>query len=258
MVFYFTSTGNCLYVAREFDTKARSIPQEKLGQKYQDESIGVVCPVYWNDVPPIVAEFLRKATFETDYFYMVMTYGYRHGGAALRAKELFASCGKRLDYVNTLLMVDNVLPIFDMNEELANLPQKKVEENLALIKRDIAERKQFFAEPDQENIDYHKEFVKLPFHMEPEEDFRAKGLDMYEVSDSCVGCGICAKVCPAKCFSVGNGKAVHDMTNCLACLGCIHACPQKAIHFTFPEKNPNARYRHPNVSLADIIATNQR
>ena len=112
--------------------------------------------------------------------------------------------------------------------------------------------------PSMTNLDYHEQFVKLPFKMDPEVDFRAKSLDMYEVSDNCVGCGICTKVCPKKCFSVADGKAVHDMTNCLACLACIHACQQKAIHFTFPEKNPNARYRHPKVSLADIISANQQ
>lgn len=29
----------------------------------------------------MVKEFLHKATFDTDYFYMILTYGNRHGGA---------------------------------------------------------------------------------------------------------------------------------------------------------------------------------
>lgn len=90
MVFYFTSTGNCLYVAREFDTKAKSIPQEKLGQKYQDESIGVVCPVYWNDVPPIVAEFLRKATRYINLY--DLTFMGCHGCLACKSKGVENPC----------------------------------------------------------------------------------------------------------------------------------------------------------------------
>ena len=48
----------------------------------------------------------------------------------------------------------------------------------------------------------------------------------------------------------------ENMKRGVACLACIHACPQKAIQFTFPEKNPHARYRNPHVSLKDIIAAN--
>ena len=51
---------------------------------------------------------------------------------------------------------------------------------------------------------------------------------------------------------------------CEGCMACVHNCPQKAITLTpsmpgFPsERNPNARYRNPNVSLADIIQANQQ
>lgn len=37
-----------------------------------------------------------------------------------------------------------------------------------------------------------------------------------------------------------------------------HACPQKAIGLTIPEKNPQARYRNEHVSLQDIIQANHQ
>ena len=52
------------------------------------DAIGIVCPVYGHEVPPMVREFLEKAQFHTDYFYMVLTYGNRHGGAAELAQRL--------------------------------------------------------------------------------------------------------------------------------------------------------------------------
>ena len=52
------------------------------------DAIGIVCPVYGHEVPPMVREFLQKAKFHTGYFYMVLTYGNRHGGAAELAQRL--------------------------------------------------------------------------------------------------------------------------------------------------------------------------
>lgn len=256
MVFYFTATGNCLYVARELDEELVSISHESLGRNYAAESIGVVCPIYAHEVPPHIKEFLQAATFDTKYFYMVLTYGFCQGGATVRIKEFMEGQGKRLDYVNVLKMVDNALPAFDIEEELRIDPDKKVDEHLAAIKEDIAKRRPFIAQPTAWDIEFHEQLLQAPFTLDPEKDFRAKSAEMYQITDSCIGCGICSKVCPRGCIKIEDKRAHQNMKRCVACLACIHACPQKAIQFTFPEKNPHARYRNPHVSLKDIIAAN--
>lgn len=259
MVFYFTATGNCLYVAKQLDAERISIAQEPLGKRYEADAIGVVCPIYGHDIPSNIREFLRQAEFVTGYFYMVLTFGYCQGGAATRTEEFLKRMGKRADYINALKMVDNALPAFDIEEELRIDPDKRVEEHLAAIRDDIAARKHFVLQPSQWDIEYHKKFLNAPFKLDPETDFRQKGQALYRISDdACVGCGVCTKVCPRGCFSLKEGKARHDIANCVACLACIHACPQKAIQFTFPEKNPNARYRNPHITLAEIIAANRQ
>lgn len=59
------------------------------------------------------------------------------------------------------------------------------------------------------------------------------------------------------CISVEDSKAEHDYTDCVSCMACIHACPQKSIQFaTFKEVNPERRYRNPNIPLKEIIAGN--
>lgn len=45
--------------------------------------------------------------------------------------------GKKFDYMNTLLMVDNYLPNFKMEDQLAKLSEKRIEENLSQIIEDI-------------------------------------------------------------------------------------------------------------------------
>lgn len=81
MVFYFTGTGNSLYIAKQIENNPISIPQaiHRESQEYSVDSIDIVAPVYGHEVPSMVKEFLKNAVFHADYFYMILTYGNRHG-----------------------------------------------------------------------------------------------------------------------------------------------------------------------------------
>ena len=79
---------------------------------------------------------------------------------------------------------------------------------------------------------------------------------LLRITEGCVGCGICEKVCPSSSIHVVDGKAVHIPGNCQTCLACAHACPQKAIQLTIPEANPDARYRNEHISLGEIMEAN--
>ncbi len=61
LVFYFTATGNSLFVARQFSDSPISIPQElkKKDLTYEADEIGIVCPDYAGAIPKIVREFVR-------------------------------------------------------------------------------------------------------------------------------------------------------------------------------------------------------
>ncbi len=121
MVFYFTGTGNSLYVAKELDEEIKSIPQaikqERL--EFSADSIGIVCPVYGHEMPGMVKEFIRRAALDTGYLFIVLTYGAHHGGAAEIADLFLKSAGKKADYITSIEMVDNFLPEFDMNKQMA-------------------------------------------------------------------------------------------------------------------------------------------
>jgi nitroreductase/NAD-dependent dihydropyrimidine dehydrogenase PreA subunit len=47
--------------------------------------------------------------------------------------------------------------------------------------------------------------------------------------DSCIGCGLCVEVCPAKTISMQDGKAVVTGTSSIACGHCESVCPVSAI-----------------------------
>ena len=86
MVFYFTATGNSLYVAKAVAGHERpvSIAQaiHDREKAYRADSIGIVCPIFGHEMPELVKDFLKASRFETDCFYILLTYGNRHGGAA--------------------------------------------------------------------------------------------------------------------------------------------------------------------------------
>ena len=255
MVFYFTGTGNSLYVAKQLDGEQVSISQAIRHTElvFEAASIGVVCPVYGHEMPDMVKEFLRKAAFRTEYFYLVLTYGKIHGGAAELAEQTLADCGKKADYINTIMMVDNFLPGFDMAEQIALDPEKKVDEHIAAIKADIDARRIWKQPVTQADRDWHKKYLERQSGV-PADFWK----NLYHVTEECIGCGICTRVCPAGCIRLEGQRAVYAMENCQTCMACIHHCPKNAIQLNMPEKNPDARYHNENIKLTEIVAANNQ
>lgn len=251
MVFYFTGTGNSLYIAKMIEKNPISIPQAIHHEDltFADDAIGIVAPIYGYEVPLMVKEFMKKAQFHTDYFYMILTYGNRHGGAAELAYQLCRDCQIDVKYINVIVMVDNWLPSFDMDEQVKI--DKKVEEHMQPILEDLQSHKNWIAPVSETDRAAHQQFLANRSKL-PEDAWQ----HLLTVSDACVGCGICEKVCPSGSVHVKDGKAVFTHENCQTCLACAHACPNKAILTAIPEKNPQARYRNPHIALNEIIQSN--
>lgn len=252
-VFYFTATGNSLYVAKQLENQPISIAQaiHDKDMSYKSDKIGIVCPVYGHEVPALVREFIDKAEFETPYFYMILTYGNRHGGAAGLTANMLRSAGIRPSYINVLLMTDNFLPAFDMDKQ--KKIDKKVDEHIEIIKNDINNCREFIAPVTDTDREAHKEYLNKMAKM-PENAFS----HLYRITDECIGCEICTKVCPKKCFSMDNHRSVWNPKGCITCMACIHACPMMAIQMNMPEKNPKARYRNENISICEIVDANNQ
>ena len=140
MVFYFTATGNCLYAAKHFSDAPVSIPQIMRGRERQfsDETIGIVCPVYAGEPPKLVKQFLRESSFQADYFYFILTYGFDQTDAPEYTARLAAEAGIHVDYITSILMVDNYLPVFDMAEQMGM--DKHVEEQLSAAVQAVSRR----------------------------------------------------------------------------------------------------------------------
>ena len=254
LIFYFTATGNSLYVARELAGESGqllSIPQIIKGEHldFEADEIGFVFPDYAASAPLMVREFVSKAHFKAQYIFSVITFGNFAANVADWWDDFCKEKGMQNHYINTLLMVDNYLPVFDMNQQMKI--DKKISENLTQIVNDIASHREYVSHVDAD--DRMKEWLKRlqesHFPMEAERLLRLN-------TETCIACGTCAAVCPHGNFRMTDTYAEFS-GSCEYCLACVHACPQKALTLE-RERNPQARFRNENVSLRDIKEANHQ
>lgn len=269
VVLYFTGTGNCLYIARQLAGKEGeilSIPQLMRKKQFEIEAdeIGLVYPIYGHMPPYMVREFIKKAQLKAEYKFAVLTYGMRKCNAVEIWDGISRKAGNVFDYIGTIVMVDNWLPNFDMNDQMKI--DKHIPENLAKITSDLSNRRRWHEPATQEEREQHEGFMSLS-GLDPEVGFLMKADRSFRVTDDCIHCGICTYVCPRGNYQL-TGQGVKMQGDCEFCFACIQNCPQRAIQFkknedgTWPdgsEKNPNARYRNENVSLMELkLANNQK
>lgn len=248
---YFTATGNSLYAARMIGGELMSIPglmrQDTI--EIKDDAVGIVCPTYATDLPKMVYRFLEKAKIRTDYFFIVMTYGASCSVSDVNMDAIARKCGLELSYYRSVLMVDNYLPFFEMNDQKEGAGKKEIDRQLKKVHRDIFERR--IRRP---NILFFRRPAGAIMHGAAT-NFILKGNSArsYIVTDACVHCGICAKVCPADNIEV-TPDTVKFQDHCEVCYACIHNCPENAIHLK--KEKSAARFRNEHVTLEEIIKAN--
>jgi len=248
-VFYFTATGNSLYVAKRFGGELYSIPKVLKGNQflYEDEKIGLIFPCYGFAAPYIVREFIEKITLKSPYVFVIMTYGNKLAAGANWFGRFAEENNIHIQYADGLLMIDNYLPLFNIDKQ--KMKPKNIEENLNRLLNDVNQTKQyirsgsFFDSMSTKAIQY---LVKKYPNFNSDKNF--------SVGSDCNLCGTCVKVCPRSNIKLDEFKPVYE-GNCEFCLACINLCPQKAIRLK-KESNPKARFINEHVTLQEIITAN--
>ena len=247
-ILYYTSTGNNLYIAKQLGGELLSIAQLMRNNEFviEDEIVGIVFPVFFATSPKTIREFLKKVEIKADYVFLITSYGADGDQNALRImKETLNSKGIDVNYTNSVLMVDNFLPLFDMEKEQEIKKDADIDERIQTIREDILSRKDYIFEKemftDEENIEEILEStMTAKYHI--------------QVGDECNSCLICAKVCPRKNIEFIEEKP-HIKDDCDFCLGCVQHC--KARNLTINDEiNPKCRYKNPNIKLSEIIKSN--
>lgn len=71
------------------------------------------------------------------------------------------------------------------------------------------------------------------------------------VSDKCIGCGQCERLCLKKNIHLGSGKPVFR-GDCIGCLSCMQYCPESAISLGIIT-DKREHYHNPKISVAELM-----
>jgi len=249
-VFYFTATGNCLYVAKTLCEDYNSIIGIK-DQNFKEDAIGFVFPTWAYKAPKIFYDFLNNNKFEAQYFFIIATCGTSPGNSIGKLRKFFKKRGIKINYENKVKMFDNFMMVFDFKKQYKILQRKNVDGQLIQIRDDINNKK---------NRKQRCFFLKTLFCNIPAFCFNKLkgGVDKsFYVDDSkCTRCEVCTKVCPVKNIELVN-NTICFKHNCILCTSCINNCPAIALHNKH-EKNKDLRFRNEKVSLNEIISANDK
>lgn len=250
-IFYFTGTGNSLYIAKRFGGKLYSIPQvlKEEVNIFEDEKIGLVFPTYRLSIPTIVKEFLEKVTLKSPYIFVVMTCG-NNSGDATKFITSFAKKHKvQVNYSNSIAMVGNHIPLVDIEKQ--KTLNKNIEENINQLIEDVSNNRNYIN---------HGMIIGPVLRNAAKIINRVHPIDTpanFSINDHCIKCSTCIKVCPRANVSFNESGRITFGEHCESCLSCVNNCPKKAIQVK-GDKNPQARFRNDHVSLSDIIHSNNQ
>lgn len=245
-ILYYSGTGNSLYLAKRisksFDCEMLSIPKLLNAKKFdfEEDIIGIVFPIYYLDIPKMVDEYLSKLNINANYIFSICTYGM----FAFNTKSLINRYSFKVDYTNELLMRDNFIPMFDMDDGRHKV--RDYERDIDIIISHIENRENFNIENSIKRSigNIANKFTK-PKNIGLEDE-------KFYVDSKCNLCAICQKVCVSN--NIDIQEKVCFSHNCVQCMACIQLCPQKAIHHK--KEKSSFRYINKNVTVKEIIDAN--
>ena len=249
LIYCFSGTGNCLDLAKNIakelgDTDVvmmRKAPVVTDARSYK--RVGFVFPCYGGGAPKDVLEYAKQIRVSSIAYVFAVSQSASYAGTGLSALNKI----HKLEYWRAVRHQCSCIWLFPHEMMVPPLgvkfAQKQSERVAKKIAKDVREEKKKPLKPFANPLNV-VENAGWPMISK----LKAK---QFKVSDACIGCGQCAKLCPRENIRIENGKAVIG-TNCVQCLGCLQYCPQSAISIG-KVTDKREHYHNPNVPAAELM-----
>lgn len=273
-IYYFTGTGNSMRAARVIakalgDTEIVSMRMDPKDVPAADcDVIGFIYPVYHWTMPAPAVAFVEQLEINPDaYIFVVAMPSFICGIACERLAQILENKGAVINYGNLVNSVANyaiVYPPFPSPK----LRVPKAEKKLKRIAEEIASGKEKDYPRASSFIKRRRDKVMIPYL-----ELQKYADNPFTISEDCVSCGICSKVCPCNNIKLVEGMPAFQH-HCANCMACVVSCPKRAIGYDIEQgdrkllnamssKTPLVKvmgipkkrklYRNPYINTADLI-----
>lgn len=255
MIFYFSGTGNSLYVAQKLQESeggeliniGTKTKENHFNYKVTDgENIGFVFPVYFLGLPTVVSEFISQLTIESNakpFIYTVITCrssignAYKTLGKQLKNRNIQLNTAFSVKMPTNYVMPHDVPSKEEQNSILQDA-EKQIEKIVELLK---ANKKGDYV--------FNRGYAILTPLAYRIYGIRRKTKKFY-ATDACTSCGLCEKICPSGVIILKSGKPEWIKEKCSHCSACINRCPTTAIQYG-NSTIKRGRYINPNVKFSN-------
>jgi ferredoxin len=244
-IYYFSGRGNSLSVARALneklgDMQVRPIRPGEGSIEISGEYVGLAIPVIDFGIPSLVRRFVKSlhCSGQAPYMFAVITCGGMPGASMPALKRLLKRQGLELS--------SGWIIKFGLEQITEDEWNARIDDMADHIRRRAA-----VAFPSAGAMGNLLTGVLNPLArcMIPGEDKK------FRVAESCTGCGLCQRLCPAENIKMENGRPVF-LHRCEQCAACFSWCPQAAISGSCLAARTH--YQNPRIKVEQLMENGGR
>lgn len=254
LIFYFSGTGNNLKIAKDIKNifkESKIIPMGsdnifEFNNTY--ESIGFIYPTYFQGLPAKVYDYISKLNFPKEqkiYYYAVNTHGGTPGNGISQLNNILMKKGIKLNYAQSLRMFSNYVVLYNMSKNIEKSISNSKKKLIPIIEN-IKNKKETKIKKENPIMRLYYNHIIKAIHKKDKN---------FNISENCISCKICMKVCPVKNIKFDNDKPLFQ-NHCEQCMACIQYCPQKAVNYK-KKTQKRRRYTNPEISYKELSEWNK-